>query len=150
MTYNEPVQTESGPEKLGRILRERRQELGLTLENVEAATRKAGTRVSTQFLSDTERAYVREGGSVTTPSDARLRALSEVLDIPLRDLHAALGRVPPGTLAASFVREKLAGYGADVRLSSEDMDALIADIEALGAALVNTRAQRAQKQEQPA
>ncbi len=83
---------EPGPEKLGRLLRERRQELGLTLENVEAATRKTGTRVSTQFLSDTERAYVREGGSVTTPSDAKLRALSRVLDIPLVDLHAALGR----------------------------------------------------------
>lgn len=95
MTYN--TEMEPGPEKLGNLLRERRQELGLTLENVETATRKTGTRVSAQFLSDTERAYARNGGAVTKPSDAKLRALSQVLDIPLGELHAALGRGEEGT-----------------------------------------------------
>jgi transcriptional regulator with XRE-family HTH domain len=121
----------TGPEKLGNLLKERRKSLGLTLENVEAATIRLGERVSAGFLSDTERAYPRDGGSVTLPSDEKLRALSRVLDIPLIDLHAAIGRIPAGALARLFVRETLARHGdqGSVELTESQMDALIDDIE---------------------
>ena len=117
-----------GPEKLGELLKSRRKELGLTLENVEAATIKAGSRVSAGFLSDTERAYPRSGGSVTLPADDKLRALSQVLDIPLRDLHAALGRVPGGSPAEQLVREHLTSYSGG-QISREMVESLAQELD---------------------
>lgn len=120
---------ETRPEKLGKLLKERRKLLGLTLENVEVATIKLGMRVSAGFLSDTERAYPRKGGSVTLPSDDKLRALSQVLDIPMREMYAALGRVPSGSPAAQLVREELATYKVEGSLAPDDLDDLTSEVE---------------------
>lgn len=48
--------------------------------------------LSPQHLSNLENAYNRPGKEPVTPPDELLAALSKVLGIPLRELHAALGR----------------------------------------------------------
>lgn len=79
-------------------------------------------------------------------------ASADLADEVLHDgLIAAGFSAPPLPPAAALVREQLARYdGGGAHLSPEDMDALIADIEALGASLVGSRVERAQKQGQSA
>lgn len=108
------------------------------MENVEALTRRNGERVSMQFLSDTERGYVRKGGAVTVPNDEKLRSLSLALDIPLRDLHAALGREVEANLATSLVREKVAAYAPEQELEPETMAELSSELDDFARVRVET------------
>lgn len=105
--------------RLGELLKERRNALGLTLENVSAKISARGKKLSAQYLSNLETAYTRPGKEPATPPDDLLNTLAQTLDIPISDLHAALGRVPPGSPAAQLVREKVAKYDGGGQIGPE-------------------------------
>ena len=52
------------------------------------------TGISTQFLSQIEKAYVNKDRGLVIPSDDKIEKLSQALEIPLSRLHALLGRMP--------------------------------------------------------
>ena len=72
---------------LGKALRARRLTLGLKLREVEE---RSG--VGLEYLSNIERGYVNPKRGPVTPSDDVLTRIASALGIPLRELHAALGR----------------------------------------------------------
>jgi transcriptional regulator with XRE-family HTH domain len=88
------MQLTEGHRRLGALIREKRLRRGWTLDNVSAKARSLGIKLSPQFLSQIENAYEHPTKGVVTPSDEKLLAISKALDIPLVDLHAALGRIP--------------------------------------------------------
>lgn len=115
--------------RLGEALKDRRTQLGLTLENVSAKIQAHGQKISPQYLSNIETAYSRPGKEPATPPDDLLSALALALGIPLRELHAALGRVPPGSPAEQLVREHLAPYTAEGQISREQVESLAQELD---------------------
>lgn len=144
------METNDAHQELGRLIRERRKVRGWTLENVSTQVRRLGLRLSPQHLSNIENAYNHPGKEPSTPPDDLLRALSRVLEIPLSDLHASLGRIPANDAAAALVREKLAGYELldDMQLSPSEVDDMASDLGALAESLVSSRVKRFQRQSQ--
>lgn len=108
----------------GQLLKEARIAKKLSQDEVAEAIKRAQGQ-----YSDIERAYTRPGqrrGSV--PDDDFLASVSSVLGIPLRDLHAALGRIPPGSPAVHLVREKLAEYNGESQIAAEELAELSSDV----------------------
>ena len=98
--------------------------------------------------SDIERAYIRPGQTrASVPDDDFLVSASDVLDIPILDLHAALGRIPPGSAAAALVREKAASR-EDFTLTPDQMDNLITEIEAIAVFRIQRMMEETEKQRQ--
>lgn len=122
------METLSGHKRLGKLIRERRKARGWTLDNVSEQVKRLGLRLSPQHLSNIENAYSHPGKEPSTPPDDLLRALSRVLDTPLSDFHAALGRMTTTSAAAALVREKAATFD-EFHLTNDQMDALITDLE---------------------
>ena len=109
--------------RLGQLLKAARQAKRLNQGEVADAMKI----VQGQY-SDIERAYIRPGqrrGSV--PDDDFLAAASAVLDRPVLDLHAALGRVPSGSPAVQLVREHLAPYNGQI--SREQVESLAQELD---------------------
>lgn len=107
----EQVPVESGPtNSLGAYLRKARQDLGMTLREVEEATNK---EVSNGYLSQLE------GGKISKPSPHVLYTLSMVLNTEYESLMQRAGYILPGTTqrsegakhgrAATFAIENLTG-----------------------------------------
>lgn len=111
--------------RFGKRLREARRLKGLSQREVAEAIHWAQGQ-----YSDIERAYRRPGlARAAVPDDEFLAAVSTVLEIPLRDLHAALGRIPEGTPADLVVREHLSKYNIEGKLPPETVDELSREIE---------------------
>lgn len=111
--------------RFGKRLREARRLKGLSQREVAEAIHWAQGQ-----YSDIERAYRRPGlARAAVPDDEFLAAVSTVLEIPLRDLHAALGRIPEGTPADLVVREHLSKYNIEGKLAQEDLDDLRSEID---------------------
>ncbi len=115
--------------RLGELLKERRNALGLTLENVSAKIQVRGHKLSPQHLSNLETAYSRPGKEPATPPDDLLNILAQTLDLPIRSLHAALGRAPSGSPASQLVREKLAAYNGEGQIAPAVLDDLSSEVD---------------------
>jgi len=97
MLKNELVAEVEQPVDLGKLLRRRRKELGLTLE---AVARQAG--VTTGFVSQVER-------NITSPSLASLTSLTEALDAHISEFFAPPPQ--PGETSRAEMREIYASPG---------------------------------------
>lgn len=108
--------------RLGVLIQEGREAKGFTQTEL-------GRQIehSQSWVSEVENARNNSRtGRPITPGDADLLAISKVLEIPLADLHAALGRMPDNELIPEPILDELRGaaYAGEI---TEEGAAEIAD-----------------------
>ena len=115
MADDKPMDTPANPQ-LGRFLKKARQDMKMSLRDVEEAT---GNEISNAYLSQLE------GNKVTKPSPHILYALSTALGVTYESLMERAGYiVPASTRAAGTKHGRAATFAIDNLTADEETELL--------------------------
>ena len=134
LPYNYGMELEERIKMLGNVIRQARSEKGWTQYDLYEKT-----GLSVGYISNIEKGYVNPKRGPVVPSDDTLIAISQALDIPIRRLHAELGRsvgatpgeglpLQHGDIVRTLIREKRFD---DQQFSGEEIEQIATGVASL-------------------